>query len=186
MLSHIWCVTVDGVWIGYWIWCPRIHTTRNYKQLQRIANLHNSQITTALTKSFPSCCVFTSRSLATAHNSRDSSASCARVLPSPTLVQNCLPTIPSTEFDRHLLSASLTELNCTQHSPNSVSYLLSWPVLLVIKHRERPTENTISKNSSIVACVFVATGTCLTSCCLAMDVSSDSTIPAFRRHVTIY
>jgi hypothetical protein len=38
---------------------------------------------------------------------------------------------------------------------------------------------------SIVACVFVATGICLPSRCLAMDVSSGPTIPAFRRHVTI-
>jgi hypothetical protein len=37
--------------------------TRNYSA---IANLHNSQFTTAPTKSFKACCVFTSRSLATA------------------------------------------------------------------------------------------------------------------------
>jgi hypothetical protein len=27
-------VTIDGVWIGYWIYRPLLHTTRNYKQLQ--------------------------------------------------------------------------------------------------------------------------------------------------------
>jgi hypothetical protein len=37
---------------------------------------------------------------------------------------------------------------------------------------------------SIVACVFIATGMCLPSSCLAIDVSSDFTIPAFGRHVT--
>jgi hypothetical protein len=39
---------------------------------------------------------------------------------------------------------------------------------------------------SIVTCVFVAAGTCLPSRFLAMDVSSDITIPAFRRHVTLW
>jgi hypothetical protein len=38
-------------------------TTNNYSA---IANLHNSQITTSPTDPFPACCVFTSRSLATA------------------------------------------------------------------------------------------------------------------------
>jgi hypothetical protein len=38
----------------------------------------------------------------------------------------------------------------------------------------------------IVSCVFVAAGKCLTSSCLAMDVSSDFTIPAFGRHVYTY
>jgi hypothetical protein len=38
---------------------------------------------------------------------------------------------------------------------------------------------------STVACVFVAAGTCFLSSCLAMDVSSDFTIAAFGRHVTI-
>ena len=38
--------------------------------------------------------VFTSRSLATALNSGDSSASRAKVLTSPTLVQNFLPAVP--------------------------------------------------------------------------------------------
>jgi hypothetical protein len=43
---------------------------------------HNSQITTAPAKAFPACCVFTSRSLVTASNSGDSSASHAQVLSS--------------------------------------------------------------------------------------------------------
>jgi hypothetical protein len=39
---------------------------------------------------------------------------------------------------------------------------------------------------SIVARVFVATGMCLPSRCLAMDVSSDFTIPDFGHYVTIF
>jgi hypothetical protein len=61
------------LWIGEWIYWPLIHT------YGATANLHNSQITTAHAKPFRVCCVFTSRSLATASNSRDSSASCVQV-----------------------------------------------------------------------------------------------------------
>jgi hypothetical protein len=43
-------------------------------------NLHNSQIT-SLNKPFPACCVFTSRSLASATNSDDSSVSVLTPLP---------------------------------------------------------------------------------------------------------
>jgi hypothetical protein len=50
----------------------KLETTSNYSAT---ANLHTLQITTAHAKSFPACCVFTSRSLVTASNSGDSSAS---------------------------------------------------------------------------------------------------------------
>jgi hypothetical protein len=45
-------------------------------------------------------------------------------------------------------------------------------------------ENTAS-NIFIVMCVFIATGMCLPSRCLAVDVFSVSPIPAVRRHVTV-
>jgi hypothetical protein len=38
---------------------------------------------------------------------------------------------------------------------------------------------------SIVARVFIAVGMCLANRCLAMNVYSDFTIPAFGRHVTL-
>jgi hypothetical protein len=38
---------------------------------------------------------------------------------------------------------------------------------------------------SIVSCVFLATGMSFPSSCLAIDASSDFTIPAFGSHVTI-
>jgi hypothetical protein len=47
-------------------------------------------------------------------------------------------------------------------------------------------ENTASHGSSIVACAFTATKTCLQSRSIAMAVSSGSDISLFRRHVTIY
>jgi hypothetical protein len=50
-------------------------------------NLHNSQITTAPAKPFPFCCVLTSRSLAMASNSGDSSASCTQVVSSQASLQ---------------------------------------------------------------------------------------------------
>jgi hypothetical protein len=50
----------------------RLGTTSNYSAT---ANRHDSQITTAYAKSFPACCVFTSRYLVTVSNSGDSSAS---------------------------------------------------------------------------------------------------------------
>jgi hypothetical protein len=45
----------------------------NTSHYSATANLHNSQITTAPAKPFPVCYVFTSRSLATASNSGNSS-----------------------------------------------------------------------------------------------------------------
>jgi hypothetical protein len=72
-------------------------TTSNYSV---IADLHIA----ANTKSSPTRSVLTSLSLATVSNSGDSSASRAHVVPSPTLVQNCLPALPSTELGRHLFS----------------------------------------------------------------------------------
>jgi hypothetical protein len=65
----------------------RVGTANNYST---ITNLHNSQITTAPTKSFPACCVFISHSLLTVPMSGDSSASHAQVLSKWQLPFNCL------------------------------------------------------------------------------------------------
>jgi hypothetical protein len=51
--------------------------------------------------------------------------------------------------------------------------------------RRKHSFHRYANNTTIVACLFVAVGTCLPRLCLAMNVYSDSTIPAFRRHVTI-
>jgi hypothetical protein len=45
--------------------------------------------------------------------------------------------------------------------------------------------NIVPKNSSVVACVSIAAGTCLLSRCPAMSVYSGSATPAFRRHVKV-
>jgi hypothetical protein len=81
-------VTIDGVWIGEWIHWPLIHTTRKY-----CWSPHNSQITTAPSKSLPACCVFTSHSRATVSNTGNSSAPRTQVLPLKPPALNCLWTI---------------------------------------------------------------------------------------------
>jgi hypothetical protein len=84
----IW-VNIDGVWLvnGF--------TDHLYTQVITvpllISTINKPQITTAPAKPFPAY-VFTSRSLATAFNSGNSSASRSQVLSSQPPVQNCLPT----------------------------------------------------------------------------------------------
>jgi hypothetical protein len=65
--------------------CTPFGTTSNYSA---IADLHTLQITTASTKSSPSCSVFNSRSLATTSKSGDSSASLSQVLLLQSSAQN--------------------------------------------------------------------------------------------------
>jgi hypothetical protein len=48
LLSRFYGVTIDGVWIGNWIYCTLTNTTRNYTV---IANSHTLQFTTARSKS---------------------------------------------------------------------------------------------------------------------------------------
>jgi hypothetical protein len=149
-------------------------TTGNYSA---IVNIHDLRITTAPAKPFPASCVLTSRSLATASNRFFN----FKVLPSSTLVQNYLPSIPSTKLDRHLFLVSPEKPKCTEHSalPNLNSLLLRSLCADRI-------ENTVPNNLFIVDCVSVAAETCLPSRCLAVYVSSGPTIPYFRRHITIY
>jgi hypothetical protein len=117
-------VTVDGVWIGEWIdplYTP-LGTASNHNT---IAELHTLQITIAPAKPFPVCCIFTSRSLATASNSGDASVSRAQVLLSQPPVQNFCQLL--TQLQRHLFSASLAELNWLPtlnwiDCPNSLLY----------------------------------------------------------------
>jgi hypothetical protein len=76
-----------------------------------IANLHTLQLTTVSAKNLPVCNSFNSRSLVTASNSGDSSASHAQVLLLQPPVQNSWK--PSTQLQRHLFSVSLAELHWT-------------------------------------------------------------------------
>jgi hypothetical protein len=97
----------------------RLGTTGNYSA---IAVLHNSQITVP-TKHFPACCVLTSRFLATASNSGDSSASCAQVLLSQSPVQSsCLSLSCRAQLHCQPSTYSLSLLN----SPLSINSQLTW------------------------------------------------------------
>jgi hypothetical protein len=90
-------------------------------------------------KSFPTCSVFASRSLATVYNSGDSSA--------------CV-----------LASLLPGEYPTTKHStPISVAPIVFLITLLYV-------ENTVSKDYFMVACVFVAAGTCFPIRCLEIVV----------------
>jgi hypothetical protein len=81
-LCHVFMgVTVDGVWIGeLGLLTIRVH----HSELQvntapfLISTTHRSPH--RLLSIFPACCVFESRSLATASNSGDSSASRAHIV----------------------------------------------------------------------------------------------------------
>jgi hypothetical protein len=106
----------------------RFVITSNYRVT---ANIHNSQITTAPAKSFPACCVFTSRSLAMSYDNGDSSASRAQIR----------------------FSQPHAELFVSNLVAPSVFKITPWQG----PHRKH--------HSSIVARVFVAAGTCLSSCC---------------------
>jgi hypothetical protein len=89
------------------------------------------------------------------------------------------------------------DLNCTANPQLSLNHLigisrdsipqsspqLAWSPRCIALGRSQ--KKTFPNNSSIIACVFVAAGTCLPGCCLTMNVSSGFTISAFRRHVTI-
>jgi hypothetical protein len=107
----------------------RLRTTSNYSAT---TNLHNSQITKESAKPFPACSVFTSRSLATAFKSGDSSASRAHVLSSQPSLHN-----------------SLKRLSC----PNCLQDNSS---------ERTTQKHPVSNSTSIVARRFIAAGTCLT------------------------
>jgi hypothetical protein len=105
-------------------------------------------------------------------------------LPIPKTQLGSVPLLPNSHLDRLA-------------SRNSVS-VLNWTLLY--NHFARIAQKTqplcscegvltaplhSSGSYSIVACVLVAAGMCLPSRCLAMNVYSDFTIPAFGCHVTL-
>jgi hypothetical protein len=168
-------------------------TTSSY--YSATADLYTSQFTTAPAKPFPACCVLISRSLATASNGGDSSPFRAQVLLSQPPVQtslsiHCQLSNSSIQFSvataKYLAAISSLLSNC--HLKR-----LSYPLSIITSAGlgfslyslgMDATENTVSYSYSVVACVFFAAVTCLPSLCIAVNFTSGSTIPAFRRHVT--
>jgi hypothetical protein len=76
-----------------------------------------------------------------------------------------------------LQTASDIFLVTTLNGPHTKHNLLLEGVFTVLLHS--------NGSCSVVACIFVAVGMCLQSCCLTTDVSSDFTVPDFGRHVAI-
>jgi hypothetical protein len=69
-------VTLVGILDSVLHWIDRLYTRLGTTSSYNVTtNLHTSQIITTPTKPFPPCRVFTNRSLVTAYNSEDSSAS---------------------------------------------------------------------------------------------------------------
>jgi hypothetical protein len=95
--------------------------------------------------------------------------------PNPLLCYNWKPT--RCRLFSIIFVCRVSTLDC-QFSTDSLK-------LTLVYNQFASIENIVPNNSSIVACVSVAAETFSPIRCLAMDVSSGSTIPAFRRHVTV-
>jgi hypothetical protein len=145
---------LEGVWIG-WLDLLNLYTvlgtTVNYSG---ISNLHNSQFTKTPVKPFPACCVFTSRSLATALT--------VEVLQLPALrsflrrlslrtAWKLFPQLNWIPISSQPPSQSSTALSTTK--PHLSSFIATV---------HGPIENIVSNNTSIVTCVFVAAGNVFT------------------------
>jgi hypothetical protein len=127
-------------------WMDLLTTYIHHSELQvittllQMSTLHKSLYATP----FPACSVFTSHSLVTASNSRDSSVSRAQVLLSqPPVQKSRISQLPTINFGTRLTF---------RHEPQKET-----PFLLIY-----------SNNTSIVACVFVAVVTVYRSSCLAI------------------
>jgi hypothetical protein len=148
-------VTIDGILIGDLIYWPLMHSrlisTSNYSI---IANLYNSQITTEPAKTFSPFCVFTSRSLATASNSGDSSASPAESLlhrlPCRThLVAPIFSVITSWHGPTKNPASNNTSIVAGVFVPRELFFTESLPRNGCHSYRRK-------HSSSTVACVYVA------------------------------
>jgi hypothetical protein len=106
-----------------YLWTP-LGATSNYSAT---ANLQHSQITTAPAKIFAACCVFNSRSLATASSGGDSSASRAHVITVRRISRNW--TIVDCQLNYSAISSqpplqSSTQLPAFNWTPQPASDLL--------------------------------------------------------------
>jgi hypothetical protein len=101
---------------------------------------------------------------------------------------NSIPSLDSSASKPTSWQAGILKLNWLadiSSRSSSTAPQLSWDPLYTASG---PTQQKtpFPNNPSLVACVFVTVGTCLPSRCLEMNVYSGSTIPASRRHVTIF
>jgi hypothetical protein len=127
----------------------RLVPTLNYSG---IANLRTLQVTTAPAKSSPACCVLNNRSLATASNSRDSSASRTQVLLSQPPVLNSLNSFNSTVAPSILSLPCRAQLHCQLSTLNHQLSRPGGPRYIAPGRTQQKT--LFSNNPSIIVGVF--------------------------------
>jgi hypothetical protein len=150
----------------------QVVTTENYNTTADFHTTNHSTLSLLSLLVNPSpqwlflCSVFTRRFLATNVSNGDSSASVARWLTLHNWTLNC--TVAPSVF-------KLTPRHGQRRNHSLSCY-------------EGVFTTSLHSNGSYssVACIFVAAGMCFLCRCLAMNIYSDFTIPAFGRHVTIY
>jgi hypothetical protein len=118
--------------MGYGLDTRFIDTAQNYRQLQRYRESpHFTNHHSTHTKPFLASCFFISRSLATASNAGNSSASPAQFFPSSTLVQNSLPAFA--QLNWIAISPQPPLQSPTAHNTQmTLSYHLVWPAFFVM------------------------------------------------------
>jgi hypothetical protein len=170
-------VTIEGVWNCELIYWPFIHTTSNYSAT---ANLHNSHITKAPGKPFSVCCILTIRSLTTASNSGDSSASRAQAPSSqpPVQISTELKTAErDCRFSTNWVAPIVFKvIPRTYHMENTSVSIVVVQLLQLPSNR---LHNTVPNSNSIVV------EACSPRCCIATAVISSSisrSLPSNRSH----
>jgi hypothetical protein len=168
------------------------HSARNYKWNNDIADLRSLQFAVTHTLGFS---VFTSRILATDLYQFHCNYNTYKVFKSNDNVQlirfylfsiifNCrLKRLLQFWFQltwdpRYIASGRSQRKHCFHRA---------WDRRYVASGRSQRKHcfHRYPNNTSVVACLLVAAGTCLQRRCLAMNMYSGSTLLAFRRHVTI-
>jgi hypothetical protein len=122
----------------------RLRTTSNYSA---ITNRHTLQITTAHSKSFSACCVFTSRFLVTASNSEVSSAFALT-----SLLSGEYPTTElTTKSQSHIATNGQSVLVSSPHLGLMTRYLLlfdSYSLVIVGRHLWREDGSVFCQKNS--------------------------------------
>jgi hypothetical protein len=167
-------VTIDGVWIGYWIYwhiCTHQSEPQVITALSLISTLYISLHHPVCL--FPDCCLFNSRFLATASNSRDSSASCAHVVTVRRIYRNW--TLVNCELN---YSASLAELDS---NANPQLTQPAWGPRYRLQQSLYCRYGQFPSDSPDI----VSAGTCLPSRCSATHVPSRVRCTVTVLHATI-
>jgi hypothetical protein len=142
-----------------------VHSTWNYRQVQRYRYFHTLQFTVTPTSVFSLLLVVSWQRI---HNSLTVIVAHYEVFVAQP--NSFLAIILPTSQTLSILCCNCQLRNLTHRKHRSLSY---------------PREYICVAQQQVVYQEFISSVTCLPSRCLPMDVSSDFTIPAFGRHVTI-